>query len=96
MTLVVNVQVMKDMFWHCEVQKVAKSEPPTSTLLVVCGFFNIWSGTMVSYQHNFAFEGVHEFEFFKIVINNYEICLQVFECQCIISSNVANCNYMNF
>ncbi len=35
MTLVVNVQVMKDTFWHCEVQKVAKSEPPTSTLLVV-------------------------------------------------------------
>ncbi len=32
---------------------------------------------MVGYQHIFACEGVHEFGFFLIVINNYEIYLQV-------------------
>jgi len=35
---------------------------------------------MVSYQHIYAFESVHEFRLFLIIINNYEICLQVFEC----------------
>jgi hypothetical protein len=51
---------------------------------------------MVSYQHIFAFEGVHEFGFFLNIMYNCEICLRIFECRCIKSSNVANCIYTKF